>query len=594
MGEWRFEIIQNITTERELLGTIILPDWQMWQEAYFKRVSDTLADPKHTAKLMQNGCDNGDSGEPNCIRTCNSTENMFRTPQNLWNCMTLSTVAMKVVPEPRIDTVNEDSEKEMGEMFQFHSLKDFDQLYAFRKVRRCLWQSCSDSKYGSCTEGLLDYQCSPIHQFNVDAFGKILSENYCQDADPGFDFDLVGQGVLISYIMQNVLVFFFVFSFALTSRWTRVHIWGGIGRLFSKSSSSPLATRIKEISHPRKWFLRFGLQFPSAITSTLVDLQEAQALFTATISIATIVAFHGYTGLANIVSISSYVLNSEIARGVIVIGMGPLLLMQLALHASGSPSTYTLAFVLLNWVFILAKFILHKDGAAGYEKVLGSVSTVSACGDNPGAMSYCMNYDMEKVFSYSTPSFILVHVVTFFLLLDGAVHRYTAEQFIQKTGSRWTRTLSRFLSPMRYLAIPTAILAITVMSLGLADLVLLYKDLHGRYAAEGGLPWSFGQLTAVAVWFPVVFKFLYYCGVKDGVQARIDKAEYVVSRRETAISEFEGSKETASENDRLMGPADLKNPAGMELVETRASEDTSSEGLFKGSRTRLESDIGTP
>ncbi|KAJ3545398.1 hypothetical protein NM208_g2524 [Fusarium decemcellulare] len=578
MGEWRFEIIQNITTERELLGTIILPDWQMWQEAYFKRVSDTLADPKHTAKLMENGCDNGDPGELNCIKTCNSTEYMFRTPQNLWNCMTLSTVAMKVVPEPRIDTVNEDSEKEMGEMFQFHSLKDFDQLYAFRKVRQCLWQSCSDSKYGSCTEGLLDYQCSPIHQFNVDGFGKILSENYCQDADPGFDFDLVGQGVLISYIMQNVLVFFFVFFFCIDIQ----------------MDESAYLGRITEISHPMKWFIRFGLQFPSAITSTLIDLQEAQALFTATISIATIVAFHGYTGLANIVSISSYVLNSEIARGVIVIGMGPLLLLQLALHASGNPSTYTLAFVLLNWVFIVAKFIVHKDGAAGYEKVLGSVSTVSACGDNPGAMSYCMNYDMEKVFSYSTSSFILVHVVTFFLLLDWVVHRYTAEKFTHKTGSRWTRTLSRFLGPLRYLAISTAILAITVMSLGLADLVLLYKDLHGRYAAEGGLPWSFGQLTAVAVWFPVVFKFLYYCGVKDGVQARIDKDEYVVSRRETATSEFKGSRETESENDRLMGPLGLKNPVGMELVEAQASGDTLSGRFSKGPRTRLDSDIETP
>lgn len=195
MAEWHFEVIHNITSNRKLLGTIISPEWQMWDEAYFKRVSDTLADPTHTGKLMAEGCNNGDSEELNCTKTCDSAEYMFRSPQNLWNCMTLSTVAMKVIPEPTNDTVNRDSEKDMDGMFHFGSLRDFDRLYAFRKVRECLWQSCSDSKYGKCTEDLFDYQCSPIHQFSLGNFGTVLSERYCSVADPGFDFDLVGQGV---------------------------------------------------------------------------------------------------------------------------------------------------------------------------------------------------------------------------------------------------------------------------------------------------------------------------------------------------------------------------------------------------------------
>ncbi|PNP47776.1 hypothetical protein THARTR1_10461 [Trichoderma harzianum] len=637
MVEWRFKIIQNITSKEEP-GTAISPEWQMWDMAYFKRVSETLADPRHTAKLMAEGCDNGDPGELNCTKTCNSAEYMFRSPQNLWNCMTLSTVAMKVIPKPTNDTVNQGSEKDMDDMFHFGSLRDFDQLFVFRKVRECMWQSCSDSKYGKCTDGLFDYQCTPIHQFSIENFGTVLSERYCSVADPGFDFDLVGQGVstishativmspaltinckvLISYIMQQVLVIFFCLSFGLTCKWTRKHIWARVGRLVRKGSSfNPSATRNQNTCPLVRWFVRFCQQFPSAIISTLMDLQEAQTLFAATISIATIVAFHCYMGLANIVSISSYVLNNDIAHGVIIIGMSPLLLLQLCLHASEQASTYTLVFVFLNWLFVVVKSALQKRGAAGFEKTLKRQSTVPACGDNPGAMSYCMNYDKTTGFTHIKCSLIFAHLLTFLLLMDWALatlHGLYEKDCPPNKGSRWACIKSRIKSWIihrakrlfkfsyvqslvrkKVLAIGTAFVAIVPMALGLADLVQLYKGMRLRYAPEGGLPWSFGQVTAVAVWFPVVCKFLYYCGVEDGVQARIDKEEYVVSRRETAISESKSCEEPGLENDRLIGPAVPSSMVDLaEPVEMRASVDTLAENLFMRPHASLNSDMETP
>ncbi|KAF5542341.1 hypothetical protein FPHYL_11525 [Fusarium phyllophilum] len=558
MVEWQFEVIHNITSNRKLLGTIITPEWQMWDEAYFKRVSDTLKDPSHTAKLMAEGCNNGDLGELNCTKTCDSAEYMFRSPQNLWNCMTLSTVAMKVIPEPTNDTVNRDSEKDMDDMFHFGSLRNFDRLFAFRKVRECLWQSCSDSKYGKCTEDLFDYQCSPIHQFSLGNFGTVLSERYCSVADPGFDFDLVGQGVLISYIMQYALVLFFCLSFAFTP----------------------------------KWFFRFRRQFPSAITSTLIDLQETQTLFAATISVATIVAFHCYTGLANVASISSYVLNNEIAHGVIIIGMVPLLLLQLVLRVSEHTSTYTLSFVFLNWLFIVIKSALQKGGAAGFEKTLKRQSSMAVCGDNPGAMSYCMNYNIKTGFTHIKLSLIFVHVLTFLLLMDWALA--TLHGFYEKKGppnkGSWVRNLMR----KKVLAIVTAFLAIVPMAFGLADLVRFYKGLRDRYTPEGGLPWSFGQVTAVAVWFPVVCKFLHYCVVKDGVQARIDKDEYVVSRRETPILELKSSEEPGSDEDSLIRSGVLGSMVEAEPIEMRASLDASTESLLMKPHAGWSPDRETP
>ncbi|KAF6516090.1 hypothetical protein HZS61_004831 [Fusarium oxysporum f. sp. conglutinans] len=459
MVEWRFKIIGSITTEKELLGTSIPPEWQMWEEAYFKRVSETLADSNHTATLINDGCDNGDSELLNCTKTCGSAEYMFKSPQNLWNCMTLSTVAMKVVPEPTNDTVNRESESEMKDKFHFESLRDF--RYPFGKVRKCLWQSCSDSKYGA------------------------------------------------------------------------------------------------------------------------FDLQEAQALFTATISVAAIIAFHGYLGLASIVSISSYVLNNEIALGVMIIGMSPLFLLQLSLDASGNASMYTLIFVFLNWFLILLKWILQKaQGASKFEAHLKDLSSVPACGDNPGAMSYCMNYGITTGLGYTKQSFILGHVLIALLAVYWMLRYLVAlgsdsvVYYSRGTGSWWARTkpgairLAQSLDSFFIFEILVAlmvVLSVVATTLGLTDLFVLHQKLHILYTPQGGLPWSFGQLTAVAVWFPVVFKFLYYCGVEDGVQARIDKDEYVVSRRETAISEFQDSKEPTSEGDRLIEPVSgSKTTSGLE------------------------------
>ncbi|EWZ30435.1 hypothetical protein FOZG_15918 [Fusarium oxysporum Fo47] len=532
MVEWRFRIIGSITTEKELLGTSIPPEWQMWEEAYFKRVSETLADSNHTATLINDGCDNGDSEQLNCTKTCGSSEYMFKSPQNLWNCMTLSTVAMKVVPQPTNDTVNRESESEMKDKFHFESLRDF--RYPFGK------------------------------------FGTVLSTSYCRNADPGIDSDLVGQGVLIAYIIQHFLVLFFGLSFGLTCRWTRTNVWGRVGVIWSKGSSSASDARSQKAHGLTKWLIRIRSQFPSAIISTLVDLQEAQALFTATISVAAIIAFHGYLGLASIVSISSYVLNNEIALGVMIIGMSPLFLLQLSLDASGNASMYTLIFVFLNWLLILLKWILQRaQGASKFEAHLKDLSSVPACGDNPGAMSYCMNYGITTGLGYTKQSFILGQVLIALLTVYWTLRYLVAlgsdslVYYSRGTGSWWARTkpgairLAQSLDSFSVFEILVAlmvVLSVVATTLGLTDLFVLHQKLHILYTPQGGLPWSFGQLTAVAVWFPVVFKFLYYCGVEDGVQARIDKDEYVVSRRETAISEFQDSKEPTSEGDRLIEP----------------------------------------
>ncbi|KAF5568749.1 amine oxidase [Fusarium napiforme] len=188
--------------------------------------------------------------------------------------------------------------------------------------------------------------------------------------------------------------------------------------------------------------------------------------------------------------------------------MIPLLWLQLVLHDSDNTSVYTLGFVFLNWILIVIKSALQKGGAAGFEKTLQKQSSMAVYGSNTGAMSHCMNYNIKTGFTHVNLSMIFVHILTFLLLVDWALaklHGFYEKKYYPSKGS-----FIRDLVTKKPLAILTAFLAIVPMAFGLADLVRFYKGLRDRYTPEGGLPWSFGQVMAVGVWFLVVYKFLNY------------------------------------------------------------------------------------
>ncbi|KAF4473354.1 hypothetical protein FAGAP_13209 [Fusarium agapanthi] len=159
---------------------------------------------------------------------------------------------------------------------------------------------------------------------------------------------------------------------------------------------------------------------------------------------------------------------------------------------------YTLGFIFLNWLFIVIKSALQKGGAAGFEKTLKRQSSVSVCGNNPGAMSYCMNYNITTGFTHIKSSLIFVHVPTFLLLVDWTLAMLLS--FYEKNWPPNRGSCVRNLIKKRALGVLTAFLAIVPMAFGLADLVRFYMGLRDRrYTPEGGLPWSFGQVTVVAV-----------------------------------------------------------------------------------------------
>lgn len=192
MVEWRFQAISEPNYNRKGIPV----EWQAWHDAWFNRIS-AIAEPDpglEPTVLLETGCTTDDWQTPNCTRTCSDATAMFGSAENLWNCVSLASVAMAVASGN--DTVDDDNVKEMNELFHIGgTLADFDGRNVFAHVRECFLQSCADSTYGRCTPRLADFRYNPIDQFNWVDFSHIIQEWYCDHRELGIDSDIAGPGV---------------------------------------------------------------------------------------------------------------------------------------------------------------------------------------------------------------------------------------------------------------------------------------------------------------------------------------------------------------------------------------------------------------
>jgi hypothetical protein len=108
--ERSFSIISGYNFDKTYDGIAIPLRWQRWETAHIYRISSLMENPSEPARLLSYGCNvhdpdvfsNGEDPWPdpshlNCTETCSDPALMYASPENLWNCMTLATVAMMVV-----------------------------------------------------------------------------------------------------------------------------------------------------------------------------------------------------------------------------------------------------------------------------------------------------------------------------------------------------------------------------------------------------------------------------------------------------------------------------------------------------------------
>ena len=369
--------------------------------------------------------------------------------------------------------------------------------------------------------------------------------------------------------MQFAIVLFFAAIFKTTRSWIR-----NVSLSFLIPFEGP-AKAIRTALRWQEWVKtsRLGL----AAGSTLVDLQEAQAVFLAVYSSATIVTFFGSpsAGLGNITSLLSWITNNLVLRGMVTAGMYPLMFIQLILQQTRDRHWYTLFLVVLNWILIL---VVTQPQVVDTASLYGHIKTSNdflRCGGNAGPKAFCQTFntgnakitgnfsdnelfpqgnqglspfdsngtntgprpgsdnpsyldrDAKSFFRISANTQAPIHVIMAFLILDWII---AIIKFQYRKPDTW---LSRRLEVLRY-GLPSSlgklfseryywpltetlwifmeVLAVVMGIIGVQEfwtfLGVLRSGTEGKDSSVHISNWSFGQLIAACVWFPVILKFI--------------------------------------------------------------------------------------
>jgi hypothetical protein len=497
-------------------------DWQAWHEAYFGRVSAVLNANGEPVRLLSSGCTTSDSAARNCSRTCGNATAMFSSPENVWNCMALATVTMETVQGSK--RVDPDNLKIIDEKFDLGgSLEAFDRLRVFTHVRQCFWQSCSDSKYGKCTQELQRFRCDHISPDNLGRFGRVIKGAFCGDADLGIDSDIAGPGVLVAYIIQVNLVI------ALASIFWLTYLPGATTRFFkaakrfcispdseSRRSSRRSEDRESEPAETRDSKTAGGLIAP--VHSALSDLQEAQTAFGLTIGVIFLLAFGlGKLGLANVTSLLSYTINQDMAFGLLIVGTISIAVLHPCLRRTGEHSKLWLISLVVSWVLLsIANYLRDKGSWADPERFLGNLkrhAAVHDCGNNPGPISFCLGPrlqgpdDSQKSLATTIRLIPAVHVVCGWLVVQDLISFLvsTIYWFTGRNRHPINRLLNHLQCFLSLIAGSLNLMGLAVLVVGLRDIIRAFDKV--KALNDGQHSWGFGQLVATAVWFPVVLKF---------------------------------------------------------------------------------------
>ncbi|SCO90324.1 uncharacterized protein FRV6_14452 [Fusarium oxysporum] len=566
MVERSFQYLPRLNfTDSPFKQFTIPQDWRVWEVAWLYRLPAIITHASYPARLIESGCiiDN----VTNCHKACGSEEHMFSNPETLWNCLTLATVSMMSTNRGP-DTISNQTLEEVDRKFNTGRLDEFWKLGALLSYVKCALQSCSDSKFGGCPPELWTFQCQMITSKNIKDLGRIMSTEYCDKADPGIDYDIAGPGIIVAYLIQFTTVLLFALCYKITKTWIRNLT------LISLLPFQGPAAAVETAFQWQKMVSRstFGV----AVASTLVDLQEAQAVFLGTISIAAIITFSSSsgTGLGNISSLLSWLTNNLTVRGMVSAGMYPLLFVQLILQKTHNRWWYTLVLVFINWVLVVLIARPQTVDESSLLEHFTDSSPLERCGNHTGPRTFCQTFnkpaergsssttgeelghldrDAESFFKFHSRIQAPMHVIMAFLILDwilamirmhllerGDWLSHKAHALMDSLPLRLKSFYTRryFVLFTEAIWISMEVLTIVMGAIGVHEFAAFMHLLSGGESGNESKvalsKWGFGQLVAVCVWVPVILKFacLMVDGALPGWRKRLGQFIEITQRKE--------------------------------------------------------------
>jgi hypothetical protein len=258
----------------------------------------------------------------------------------------------------------------------------------------------------------------------------------------------------------------------------------------------------------------------SATTSSLVEFQEMQVYFVASVQIATLVSYNPSTTEAtgaNNASYAAMLLNSGLAALLGISSLSCVLLVQCCLQRTRMHWWYTFALMTYAFVFAIVLFTRRSrlmPPAATLWHTFQDGTLLPMCGLNPTPMTFCKPSKDTSFLDNSVGGYVVCGVgglawLGLFIdqLATSVPPRFPAiakrlaniKQRLFHGGNRFWMTASRAY----WVVLEFALFSMAGYHISQLVLVLRGVDFAGASS------WTFGQYIAVSVWAPTIAKFIY-------------------------------------------------------------------------------------
>jgi hypothetical protein len=493
--------------------------------------------------------------EGNCEEICSdSTTSML--PWNMETCYSLGVAAMLI--QNGSLAFNSSEEDNGQEELQYGNLSAWDGTKVISDFSSCITSSCTISNISHCDQETVALENIQITADNLD----MIQEGMRKFCSYGVEInaDIAGPGVMISYLLQICAAIFFWVLFNILTKWAWIVISPILIQLkkgkVERARLDPFLTDAPEENKSglikQAWVQASEMQrrlsqwhLYQATVATLRDFQDVQIFFIGAIQIATLSTFRPKASASSdINSVNSFgaaIMDSELVQMLAVNSLIPLLLVQSMIQRGDryklrktvqkrrrlSITWYTF---ILVWVTVIFAIIVHarRDKLiANYEDLFETFKrekAVEACGGNPNPMVYCnVDNDLDTRFNAGIP---VIYLAISLLTIDFLVYhvpswrRWNPSQRMEDAMNptqvhvfKWVKKCHwRILTKTIWFLLECSLLASSAVYL--ADILAITHAMTGGSNSWGATnswgSWSFGQLIAVMVWVPTLFKFIFY------------------------------------------------------------------------------------
>jgi len=321
--------------------------------------------------------------------------------------------------------------------------------------------------------------------------------------------------VVLSYFFQTSLALLLYFLLRASTTWAR-----RLDALFKRRSKRDGSPSRDE--QPATLLSKLGAsRLGPAATSALVEFQEMQIYFVASVQIATLVSYNPSTTEATGANNDSYaamLLNSGLAALLAISSTACIMLVQCCLQRTRMHWWYI--FILMTYTLVFAIVVFARRSrlmppADTLWEHFRDDTLLPRCGNNPSPMTYCRPPRDTAFLDNAVAGYVVcclggVAWVGLFMdqLATSIPKRFPAAA--KRLGGlklpHKVRGKTRFWSSISAAYwIVVEVLLLVMTGYHLSQLVLILRDVD---ISDPG-NWSFGQLIAVSVWAPTIAKFLY-------------------------------------------------------------------------------------